>query len=200
MATISPERDHSQRRRATYQDVLDAPEEMIAEVIDGVLYLQPRPAPRHSEAAVGLLGMLDGPFRRGVGGPGGWIILFEAELHIEGHCLVPDLAGWRIERMSQVPEAAFVDIAPDWVCEILSPSTRAKDIGPKRTTYAGIGVGNLWHVDPPSLTLETFEQQHGRWVLDRVYKEAEIVRANPFEDVEFPLDALWPGRAPATAG
>jgi Uma2 family endonuclease len=195
MATILTEHAKPQRRRATYQDVLDAPEGMIAEIIAGELYLQPRPAPRHSEAAFGLAGSLDGPFRRGVGGPGGWIILFEPEVHVDGDCLVPDLAGWRIERMPSVPDSAYIDMAPDWVCEILSPSTRAKDIGPKREAYARIGVGHLWHVDPPALTLETFELRDGRWIVGPTFRNAEPVRAAPFADVAFTVDALWPGRA-----
>lgn len=195
MATIQTDHKEAQRPQATYQDVLDAPEGMIAEIISGELFLQPRPAPIHSRCAVGLVGALDGPFQRGIAGPGGWILLFEPELHIDQECLVPDLAGWRVERMTAVPDGAFIELVPDWACEILSPSTRAKDIGPKRATYARLGVGNLWHVDPPAPTLETFQLVGGRWVLGHTFRSSETVRAAPFAEIEFPLDQLWPDRA-----
>lgn len=198
MATILTQPTKPQRRRATYQDVLDAPEDRIAEIIDGELHLQPRPAPRHSRAAFGLAGCLDGPFNRGIDGPGGWILLIEPEVHFDGHVLVPDLAGWRKEKMAVTPEGAFIDLAPDWACEILSPSTRAKDVGPKRETYARIGVSHLWHVDPQAQTLETFELHDGRWVVGAIFRGNEAVRAEPFSELEFPLDALWPGRAADT--
>jgi Uma2 family endonuclease len=199
MATNRTELATPQRRRATYEDVLAAPEDRIAEIIAGELYLQPRPAPRHSSAAFGLAGCLDGPFNRGVSGPGGWIILFGPELHIEEDVLVPDLAGWRTARMPVTPEGAFIDLVPDWACEILSTSTRAKDIGPKRETYARIGLGHLWHVDPSAQTLETFVLEDGRWVVGPTFRAAEPVRAAPFAEIAFPLDALWPGRAPSQA-
>lgn len=151
MATMMTEHARPQRCQATYQDVLDAPEGMIAEIIGGELWLQPRPTPRHSEATGGLLSAIDGPFRRAVNGPGGWIILIEPEVHLEDAVLVPDLAGWRTVRLPMTPDTAFINLAPDWVCEILSPLTRAKDIGPKRQTWAQTGVGRLWHVDPAAL-------------------------------------------------
>jgi Uma2 family endonuclease len=193
MASLIAAPEPKKRQRASYQDVLDAPEGMIAEIVDGELFVQPRPSPRHSRAAVGLVGALSGPFERGVGGPGGWILLFEAELRIGEEVLVPDLAAWRIERMPQVPDTAYVGLAPDWVCEILSPSTRAHDIGPKRDAYGRIGVGHLWHADPAAQTLETFLRHAGRWAVDRTFGGGEVVRAAPFADVEFPLAVLWSG-------
>jgi Uma2 family endonuclease len=113
--------------RATYADVLAAPEHMIAEIIDGVLHTQPRPASPHARAAGKLGATLDGPFDSGENGPGGWILLFEPELHLHGEILVPDFAGWRRERMPQMPDAPAFELAPDWVCEVLSPGTAATD-------------------------------------------------------------------------
>ena len=114
----------SVRAPATYQDVLDAPEGMVAELVGGTLHLQPRPASRHARASFKLSARLDDPFDRGEGGPGGWYFAFEPELHLGDDVLVPDLAGWRRERMAEFPDAPAIELAPDWVCEILSPGHR----------------------------------------------------------------------------
>ena len=104
----------------------------MAEIGDGVLHVQPRPAPRHALAGSALGAVLMGPFGMGRGGPGGWWILDEPELHFGDDVLVPDLAGWRRERMPELPDAAYFTLAPDWVCEVLSPSTRRIDLHGKR--------------------------------------------------------------------
>src|SRR2546428_6351506 len=109
-------------RRATYQDVVDAPEHRVAEIVNGELRLSPRPRTTHARSASKLGAVLDGPFDRGVGGPGGWVLLDEPELHLPD-IVVPDLAGWRRERMPELPDEPFLILAPDWVCEVLSPST-----------------------------------------------------------------------------
>jgi hypothetical protein len=109
------------RQPATYQDVLDAPEHMVAEIIRGALHLHPRPALPHARAASALGGELYGPFDGKRHGPGGWWILDEPELHLGPDVLVPDLAGWRRERMPAVPNLPWLDLAPDWACEVLSP-------------------------------------------------------------------------------
>ena len=118
--------------RATYQDVLDAPEHLVAELIDGTLYTHPRPAPRHATAGAGLLGRLRPAFDRGDDGPGGWRMLYEPELHLDDEILVPDLAGWRRERMPELPDTAYFTLTPDWICEVLAPSTRK--LGPGAQT------------------------------------------------------------------
>ena len=118
-------------RRVTYQDVLDAPAHLVAEIIDGALYTHPRPAPVHTVASSVLGGELGPPFHRGRGGPGGWWILDEPELHLGEDVLVPDLAGWRRERMPELPGTAYFTLAPDWVCEVLSSSTRKVDLHEK---------------------------------------------------------------------
>jgi Uma2 family endonuclease len=119
-------------KRATYEDVLNAPENKVAEILDGELILSPRPAPRHAVASSALVGTLHGPFDGARGGPGGWWILGEPELHLGDAIAVPDLAGWRRGRMPSIPEEAFFSLAPDWVCEVLSPSTERIDRSRKR--------------------------------------------------------------------
>ena len=178
--------------RATYQDVLDAPAHRVAEIVDGALHTQPRPAMPHALARSRLGGELTGPFDRGRGGPGGWWIIDEPELHFGEDILVPDLAGWRRERMPDYPDAAYVTLAPDWVCEVLSPSTRKLDLHGKRPIYARERVGHLWLVDPADRTLEAFEMREGHWVLIATAKDADPVCIRPFDAVTLGLGDLWP--------
>ena len=178
--------------RATYQDVLDAPAHRVAEIVDGTLHTQPRPAMPHALASSRLGGELTGPFDRGRGGPGGWWIIDEPELHFGEDILVPDLAGWRRDRMPDYPDAAYVTLAPDWVCEVLSPATRKLDLHGKRPIYAREAVGYLWLVDPADRTLEAFEIREGHWVLIATAKDADPVCIRPFDAVTFSLGDLWP--------
>ena len=178
-------------RSATYQDVLDAPPHMVAEIVRGALHLHPRPRPRHAQAA-SILGMEIGPpFARGRGGPGGWSILDEPELHLGPDVLVPDLAGWRRERMPAIPDTAWFELAPDWVCEVLSPSTRQLDLTDKRDIYGANGVRHLWLIDPVDRTLEAFALADGAWRLGAALKADAGVCVAPFEAITFPLAALW---------
>ena len=179
-------------RRATYQDVLDAPAHRIAEIVDGTLYTQPRPAPSHAVASSRLGFDLGGPFDRGRGGPGGWWIIDEPELHLGEDILVPDLAGWRRERMAELPDTAYFSLAPDWVCEVLSASTRRLDLHGKRPVYAREGVAHLWLVDPADRTLEAFELREGQWVLVATAQDDDPVSIHPFDAVTFGLGDLWP--------
>ena len=178
-------------RRATYQDVLDAPPHMVAEIVHGALHLQPRPVNEHGLASSVLGTELTGPFHLGRGGPGGWWIIDEPELHLGEDVLVPDLAGWRRERLPTYPRTPFFDLAPDWVCEVLSPSTRRIDLTSKRGIYAREGVGHLWFVDPLARTLEAFELRSGAWTLLDTLSGNDLVRLAPFEAVEWPLGGLW---------
>jgi Uma2 family endonuclease len=180
------------RRPATYQDVLDAPPNLVAELIGGALHLQPRPASPHALASSSLGDELVGPFQKGRGGPGGWWIIFEPELHFGDDVLVPDLSGWRRERMPTYPDVAYFTLAPDWVCEILSPGTRKIDLTDKRDIYGTMGVGHLWLADPRARTLEAFALREGARVLLGAVKDDAPVRLAPFEAIEFPLSALWP--------
>jgi Uma2 family endonuclease len=152
------------RGPATYQDVLDAPANMVAELVGGTLHLQPRPAPRHAQASFMLAGKLGNPFG-GEGGPGGWLFAVEPELHFDDDVVVPDLAGWRREQMGEFPDAPAIEVAPDWVCEILSPGTRRFDLTEKRALYGAQRVAHLWFVDRSARTLEAFALSDGAWVL-----------------------------------
>lgn len=177
--------------RATYQDVLDTPEHMIAEVIDGVLHTQPRPASKHALAMSVLGGELVSPYQRGRSGPGGWWIIIEPELHLGEQIVVPDLAGWRRERMPDYPDTPYFTLPPDWVCEILSPSTRRIDLYKKRPIYARAGVSHLWLIDPAARGLEAFTLRGGEWVLTATLDGEADVSTPPFDATTFPLAALW---------
>ncbi len=179
------------KRPATYQDVIDAPPHLVAELIHGALHLQPRPRPRHSLAASSLGDELVSPFQKRRGGPGGWWILDEPEVHLGDDVLVPDLAGWRRDRMPQMPDTAHFTLPPDWVCEVLSPSTRDYDITDKRAIYGRAGIGHLWQVDPDARTLEVFALEDGRWVLITALRGTQPVAQPPFAAISFPLSALW---------
>jgi len=178
------------KRRATYQDVLDAPENKIAEIINGTLHLFPRPGGLHTSVASVLGGEIGPPFGRGRGGPGGWIILDEPELHIGEDVLVPDLAGWRRERMPVVPDGQFT-IRPDWVCEVLSKSTEKIDRSEKMPIYAAAGIGHLWLIKPTRRLLEAYRLEHGKWLLLGTHKDDDRVRLEPFEAIELDLAQLW---------
>jgi len=181
-------------RRASYQDILEAPEHRVAEIVDGVLHTHPRPAPLHAYSYAKLGGKLEnllGGGGRGNGATGGWLILLEPELHLGEDVLVPDLAGWRSERMPAPPDTAYFTVAPDWVCEILSPSTRALDLGGKREIYAREGVPHLWFVDPEARTLEVFELRDGQWALLQTATGEATVSPSPFSAAPFKLGDLW---------
>lgn len=178
-------------RQATYQDVLDTPPNMVAEVVHGALYTHPRPAMRHAWASSDLGSKLGEPFNFGRGGPGGWWIVDEPELHLGDDIVVPDLAGWRRARMPDFPDTAYCELAPDWVCEVLSPATQALDRGAKQRIYAREGIGHLWFVDPDAQTLEAFESRGGRWVLLDQLAGQTTVSLPPFESISFPLGDHW---------
>ena len=179
-------------RPASYQDVLDAPEGMVAELIGGALHLHPRPASPHGRATSGLGAELWMAFDRGRTGPGGWWILDEPEIHFsEGDVFVPDLAGWRRETMPRFEVAAHHRIVPDWACEVLSPRTRGYDVTEKRAVYGRRGVRHLWFVDPDARTLEGFAFEAGSWrLVGAAHGDAEV-RMAPFEAIAIPLATLW---------
>ena len=183
--------DRAAQRRATYQDVLDAPAHRIAEIIGGELRLSSRPGGLASAAASVIGEELGPPFKRGRGGPGGWIILDEPELHLGDEIVVPDLAGWRRERLPVIPDEAFFTVAPDWVCEVLSPSTERTDRAEKMPLYAAHGVSHAWLVHPRRRTLETFRLHEGKWLTLAVYKDDDRARIEPFEAIEFDLALMW---------
>ena len=184
------------RRPATYDDLLQVPDVFVAEIVDGELHVTPRPAPKHADAGSGLGGALRGPFDRGRGGPGGWRILFEPELHLKEDVLVPDLAGWRRTRLPVLPDEAFFSLAPDWICEVLSPSTAALDRVKKLSVYAREHVSHAWLVDPVAHTLEVLRLEGNRWTIVSAGSGLAILRAEPFEAIELDLSLLWEEEPP----
>jgi Uma2 family endonuclease len=191
--TVHPREDFMPivKERATYQDLLEVPDNLVAEILDGDLYGSPRPALPHTQVASTLGGELHAPFGRGRGGPGGWRLLDEPELHFGNDVLVPDLAGWRRERLPQVPKAAWLSLAPDWVCEVASPSTEQIDRVKKLRIYAREGVAHAWLVNPTTKTLEVLRLLESSWTLVAAFGGDETVRAEPFDAIELDLRVLW---------
>ncbi len=180
------------KKRAGYQDVLAAPEHLVAEVLDGELYLNPRPGKPHAVAAAALGEELGPPFKRGRGGPGGWVILDEPEVHLGEDIVVPDLAAWRVDRMPEiVDDDPFFTLSPDWIAEVLSPRTAKYDRSDKLAIYAREAVRWVWLVDPLQRTLEAFCLQDGRWSVMGVWRDDALVRAEPFDAIELELRVLW---------
>ena len=181
------------KRRATYEDLMQVPDHLVAEIIDGELIASPRPASPHAWAST-VLGEDLGPLNGRVGGagrPGGWWILDEPELHFGDDVLVPDLAAWRHDRMPTVPRVAYFTLAPDWVCEVISPSTGRIDRSRKMRIYAREGVRHLWFVDPLARTLEVYRLEDGRWLVASTHGGDEVIRAEPFDAIEIGLERWW---------
>jgi len=185
------------RQRATYDDLLQVPGHLVAEIMDGVLYSQARPALRHSHTTSQIIGHISGPFDLGSGGPGGWIILVEPEIHLGKDVIVPDVAGWRRDRMASVPDMAYADLAPDWVCEVLSPSTCKLDRTRKMAVCAREFVKHVWLVDPNHQTLEVYRLAGEFWALVGASMDDAVVRAEPFDAIEISLATLWSNSQPA---
>jgi Uma2 family endonuclease len=182
------------KRPATYDDVLHAPPHKVAEIVEGELILSPRPAGPHAAAATALAEELGPPFKRGRGGPGGWILLLEPELHLDAHILVPDLAGWRRETMNAIGNEPYFTVRPDWICEVLSPSTERLDRSAKIALYAAAGVRHAWLVNPLQHTLEVLQlsaETPAQWLSLAVFRDDARVRGTPFEVFDLDLSILW---------
>jgi Uma2 family endonuclease len=178
-------------RPATYEDILRLPEHLVGQIVGGDLVVSPRPAPAHARATSSLTVEIGGPFDRGRSGPGGWVILDEPELHLDAHVLVPDLAGWRRERMPALPATAWFTLAPDWICEVLSPSTAMVDRTQKPEIYRQQGVPWLWFVDPAARTIEALRNSSGGWLVAGAFGGGSEARIPPFDAVAIDIGALW---------
>jgi Uma2 family endonuclease len=179
------------KKQATYDDLYSIPENMVGEIINGELIVRPRPTAGHAGASTSLVADLGPPYSFGRGGPGGWIILFEPEIHFGADIVVPDLAGWKKERFTVSPSEHRISVSPDWVCEVLSPGTARIDRTKKMRIFAEHKVPYLWIVDPAEMTLEVYRLESGNWMVLGVYAESDKVRAEPFEEVEIDLSNLW---------
>lgn len=176
---------------ALYDDVITAPDDRIAEIVEGDLYLSPRPSLRHANAISVLTARLGDGFDDGREGRERWRILVEPELHLLGDVLVPDIAGWRWERFPELTDAVGAEIAPDWVCEVRSPSTKQFDRRQKLPRYAVAGVLHLWLIDPSNRRLEVFRRDGLNWILLESFFGEAIASAPPFESLPIELDRLW---------
>jgi Uma2 family endonuclease len=166
------------------------------EVIRGHEMMSPRPARPHTYTATQLTTEINYRYRGPKGGgrgPGGWLILHEPELHLENEDpVIPDLAGWRRERAPRTTSEAAYVTAPDWICEVLSPGTKDWDREEKMPFYAFHRVGHLWLVDPIARLLEAYALGRRGWELLGTFGGSKTVRAEPFDDMDFSLDLIWP--------
>jgi Uma2 family endonuclease len=181
-------------RPATYADVLAAPEHMVAEIVEGTLYTTPRPAARHAYAETMIARDLSSAFHLPPGdpaGPGGWWMLFEPELHLSADVVVPDIAGWRRERLAAIPDTPTITQAPDWVCEVVSPRTGTLDRGRKMRVYAREGVAHMWIVDPVTRTLEVYRLGADVWLAVSAHGDGDHVRVEPFDAIVIDLARWW---------
>ena len=179
-------------RPAVHEDLFDLPDNMVGEIINGQIVAQPRPSPRHSRAGLALGGMISDRFdRETTDGSGGWWILAEPECHLDTDIVVPAIAGWRRSTMPDFPETAWIDIAPDWVCEIISPSTQKYDRSIKRDIYAREKIAYYWIVDPIANLIEVFALENSKWTLLRTVDDNAKASLEPFEAMPFDLGRLW---------
>lgn len=185
---------------ATARDLDATPDDgRIYEILDGQMEVQPRPQPGHNHVASLLTSDLVGPFHRGRGGPGGWWILFEPEIALSARdIVVPDLAGWRRERMPELP-ASRIELVPDWACEVISPSSQSRDRVRKSNLYLRSGVRHYWLIDPEARTLEALESREGGWLRLGGWTDGDVVRVAPFEAVEIDVGALFVPPPPSPA-
>lgn len=192
------------RRRATYADLAALPEGTRAEVIGGELHTSPAPLPRHSKAEGAIRRFVGGPYDDddGARGAGGWWNFLEVDVELATHDIVrPDISGWRRDRLPDPGTERPIHVAPDWVCEVLSPSTASLDRGSKRELYAAHRVGHYWLVDPDARIIEVFENADGRWVLVGTYHAGQTAALPPFVEVEIPLGRLFlPSSDPGSNG
>lgn len=188
-------------RLSLYEQLEGLPPGLTGEILNGQLYTQPRPSGPHGHAAVSLDRRIGRRYDDGDDGPGGWWILIEPEVHFvrDQEVAVPDLAGWRRERMPHIPEGHRFEVVPDWICEILSPSTASKDREIKLPLYAWYGVAHVWLLDPQRRTLEAYELATpgpgkpipGDWRLVVEAGGKDCVRVPPFPELDLELAALW---------
>ena len=177
-------------RPATWDDLLDVPEGFIGEIIAGEIVATPRPANPHADASSDLHALLGGPFRFGTNGPGGWVLRHEPRIRFGEEIRVPDLAGWRRERYVSRATGPMT-IIPDWIGEVLSPSTESEDRGPKMDLYRRAGVQHVWLVGWIARTLEVYRAETAGWLRVATFTGDSRVRAEPFDAVELDLAQIW---------
>ncbi len=180
------------KRPAGWLDVLAAPEGLKAEVLDGALMMSPRPKPQHGRTQGLLFTHLCEPFDLGVGGPGGWWLVIEPDVLFDPHNIVsPDLCGWRRERMPELPDESPVGLTPDWICEVISPSSSRRDRLAKADLYLRGGVPHYWILDPADRLLEAFAADKGKWLRLGAWSDGDLAAIPPFEAVTLEVGSLF---------
>lgn len=180
------------RKAPTLADLEALPPDIKGEIIEGVLYTMTRPRGRHQRTSLAIGGDLRDPFDRGRGGPGGWWIIPEPGIELPNTPeIAPDLAGWRRERLPVVPDDAAIHVVPDWVCEILSPTTRRHNLLVKKPFYAKVGVAHHWLIDLPARTLTVYRLESGRWLELGVYGDEHEARVEPFAEIALDIASWW---------
>ncbi len=179
---------------ATYADLLALPEDVRAEVIAGDIVTSPSPLPRHAHVQGSACRYIGGPFQDddGRGGPGGWWIFAEVDVALGQHDIVrPDLSGWHKARLPRPGGVRPIEVVPDWVAEVLSPTTAARDRVHKRNLYARTGVPHYWLIDPHARVLEALTLRDGSWVELGVYDDQSVARIAPFDAIELEVGRLF---------
>lgn len=179
------------RRAATLADLEALPDNVVGEIVGSELVVSPIFESLVAVARTSLLGELVGPFHKRQTGPKRWWILSRPAVQLSDDVLAPDLVGWTRDRLPRLEDISAFTLTPDWICEILSPSTMRLDRALKMPVYAREGVRHAWLIDPRAKTLEAFRLEGGRWVLLGVWSEDALVRAEPFDAVELALSELW---------
>ena len=178
-------------QRGLYAELEGLSVNLVGEIINGTLHTHPRPARGHGRTATALSSEVYSRFSRAPGGPGGWVFINEQELHHGTQVVVPDISGWKIERYPSHEVTPFSTVAPDWVCEVMSPSTRTYDRLTKLKIYAEFGVPHCWYVDSTAQTLEVFILANGSYLVGPAFTGADPVVAPPFASHTFDLGLLW---------
>lgn len=182
---------------ATYEDLVALGPEVRGEIFAGAISTAPSPLPRHSRVQGALNRQIGGPFDEddGRGGPGGWWILSDVDVRFSLHDVVrPDVVGWRRERLIDPWDTRPIDVVPDWICEVLSPSNAAQDRVHKANLYAHHAVPFYWIIDPAERTLEAFQLVNERWSLLGSYDGTSTARIAPFDAIEIELSRLFAPR------
>lgn len=181
------------RKVPTMADLDALPPGIKGEIIDGVLYTMTRPRGLHQHTGLAIGSDLRGPFNRGIGGPGGWWILPEPGVELPNTPEIsPDLAGWRRERLPVLSHEEPIRVVPDWVCEILSPSTRRHNLLIKKPFYARVGVGHHWIVDLAARAVTAYRLEQGRWLELGVFGDERAAHIEPFEAAALDVASWWP--------
>lgn len=191
--------DHTYSGGATYADLEALPAHLTGEILFGELIAYPQPVLRHMKVAASIQSLLFPPYEIGRNGPGGWIFIHEPELHLGEHVCVPDLAGWRTTRLPHVLSEAYLELPPDWICEVSSRSTEKYDKGPKREIHAACGVPFLWQADHEARFIETFKLADGQWVVTKPIGETGTIDVAPFDAASVDAALIWQALGPANA-